>query len=300
MMMNLKNLRGCGTALVTPFNANGQLDEAALQRLVDFQIKEGIDFLVPCGTTGESATLTMAEHLRVVEMVVQQAKGRVPVIAGAGGNNTAHVIEMAKRIESLGVEGLLSVTPYYNKPTQAGLLAHYRAFAEAVKLPIIVYNVPGRTSTNLLPDTVVKLSAIDNIIGIKEACGDINQITELAVKIRPDFKLLSGDDALTLPIIALGGVGVISVISNQAPKMMTELTRLCLEGQLEAARTLQRRLYTLMKLNFIETNPIPVKAGLAMMGLIEESYRLPLVPMSEENRRKLRNAMEELKLVAKD
>jgi len=293
-MTNLKNLHGCGTALVTPFTADGQLDEAALAKLVDFQISEGIDFLVPCGTTGESVTLTMAEHLRVVEIVVQRAKSRVPVIAGAGGNNTAHVIEMAKRIESLGVDGLLSVTPYYNKPTQAGLLAHYRALAEAVNLSIIVYNVPGRTSTNLLPDTVVKLSAIDNIIGIKEACGDINQITELAVKIPADFKMLSGDDALTLPIIALGGIGVISVISNQAPKMMTELTRLCLQGKFEAARALQRKLYNLMKLNFIETNPIPVKAGLAMMGLIEESYRLPLVPMGDENRRKLRNAMMEL------
>jgi 4-hydroxy-tetrahydrodipicolinate synthase len=293
-MPNLKNLHGCGTALVTPFKADGRLDEIALARLVDFQISEGIDFLVPCGTTGESATLAIAEHLRVVEIVVQRAEGRVPVIAGAGGNNTAHVIEMAKQIERLGVDGLLSVTPYYNKPTQAGLLAHYRALAEAVKLPIIVYNVPGRTSTNLLPDTVVKLSAIDNIIGIKEACGDINQITELAMKIPPDFKLLSGDDALTLPIIALGGAGVISVISNQAPKMMTELTRLCLEGKFESARGLQRQLYNLMKLNFIETNPIPVKAGLAMMGLIEENYRLPLVPMNEENRKKLRSAIREL------
>ncbi|MGH7453534.1 MAG: 4-hydroxy-tetrahydrodipicolinate synthase [bacterium] len=298
-MINIKNLRGCGTALVTPFKADGQVDEAALAKLVDFQIREGIDFLVPCGTTGESATLTMAEHLRVVEIVVERAKGRVPVIAGAGGNNTAHVIEMAKQIESLGVEGLLSVTPYYNKPTQAGLLAHYRALAEAVKRPIIVYNVPGRTSTNLLPDTVVRLSAIENIIGIKEACGDINQINELAVKIPPGFKIISGDDALTLPIIALGGVGVISVISNQAPKMMTELTRLCLEGKFVVALALQRKLYSLMKLNFLETNPIPVKAGLAMMGLIEESYRLPLVPMAEENKRKLQNAMAELNLVAK-
>jgi len=296
-MPNLKNLHGCGTALVTPFKADGQLDKAALAKLVDFQIREGIDFLVPCGTTGESATLTMAEHLGVVEIVVQRANGRVPVIAGAGGNNTAHVIEMAKQIADLGVDGLLSVTPYYNKPTQEGLFQHYRALAEAVKLPIIVYNVPGRTSTNLLPDTVVRLSAIDNIIGIKEACGDINQITELAMKIPSGFKIISGDDAMTLPIITLGGVGVISVISNQVPKMMAELTRLCLEGQLGAARTLQRKLYALMKLNFIETNPIPVKAGLAMMGLIEESYRLPLVPMAEENKRKLRSAMVELGLI---
>jgi 4-hydroxy-tetrahydrodipicolinate synthase len=296
-MVKAKNLRGCGTALVTPFKATGQLDEAALTKLVNFQITQGIDFLVPGGTTGESATLTMAEHLRVVEIVVKGANGRVPVIAGAGGNNTAHVIEMAKSIASLGVDGLLSVTPYYNKPTQEGLFQHYRALAAAVKLPIIVYNVPGRTSTNLLPDTVVRLSAIDNIIGIKEACGDISQINELAVKIPPSFKLFSGDDALTLPIIALGGMGVISVISNQAPMMTTELTRLCLDGKFDVARDLQRKLYALMKLNFIETNPIPVKAGLAMMGLIEESYRLPLLPMSEDNKRKLRSAMVELGLI---
>ena len=296
-MATLQNLQGCGTALVTPFTASGKLDEEALQRLVDYQIRDGIDFLVPCGTTGESATLTMAEHLRVVEIVAQRAKGRVPVIAGAGGNNTAHVIEMAQRIAAFGVEGLLSVTPYYNKPTQAGLLEHYRALAQAVKLPIIVYNVPGRTSTNLLPDTVVKLSAIGNIIGIKEACGDINQITELAMKVPPGFKILSGDDALTLPMIALGGCGVISVVSNQAPKLMVELTRLCLQGKFEAARPLQRKLYALMKADFLETNPIPVKAGLAMMGLIEESYRLPLVPMSEENKAKLHKAMAELHLV---
>lgn len=296
-MATLQNLQGCGTALVTPFSMSGQLDEEALRRLVDFQIREGIDFLVPCGTTGESATLTMAEHLRVVEIVVQRAKGRVPVIAGAGGNNTAQVIEAARRMESLGVDGLLSVTPYYNKPTQAGLFEHYRVLAEAVRLPIILYNVPGRTSTNLLPDTVVKLSAIGNIIGIKEACGDINQITELAMKIPSGFKILSGDDALTLPIIALGGCGVISVVSNQAPKMVVELVRLCLNGKFEAARALQRKLYGLMKLNFIETNPIPVKAGLAMMGLMEESYRLPLVPMAEDNKRRLRSALAELGIV---
>ncbi|MGH7491973.1 MAG: 4-hydroxy-tetrahydrodipicolinate synthase [bacterium] len=296
-MTTLQNLEGCGTALVTPFNANGQIDEEALQRLVDFQIREGIDFLVPCGTTGESATLSLTEHLRVVEIVVQRADRRVPVIAGAGGNNTAHVIEMAKRIESLGVDGLLSVTPYYNKPTQAGLLEHYRVLAEAVKHPIIVYNVPGRTSTNLLPDTVVKLSTIENIIGIKEACGDINQITELAMKIPPGFKIFSGDDALTVPIIALGGSGVISVVSNQVPRKMSELTHLCFERKYEEARYLQRQLYSLMKLNFIETNPIPVKAGLAMMGLIEEVYRLPLVPMSDDNRSKLREVMKEMALV---
>jgi 4-hydroxy-tetrahydrodipicolinate synthase len=296
-MSKLKNLQGCGTALVTPFKANGQLDEDAINRLVDFQISEGIDFLVPCGSTGESATLSMAEHLRVVELVVKRAKGKVPIVAGAGGNNTAHIIELAKRVESLGVDGLLSVTPYYNKPTQEGLFQHFRAIAEAVKLPIIVYNVPGRTSSNLLPDAVVRLSGIENIIGIKEACGDISQIAELAIKIPRDFLLLSGDDAITLPIIALGGVGIISVVSNQTPKMMTELTRLCNEGKFDAARALQKRLFNLMKVNFIETNPIPVKAGLAMMGLIQENYRLPLVPMREENKNKLRQVMMELGLV---
>jgi 4-hydroxy-tetrahydrodipicolinate synthase len=298
-MNTLHNLRGCGTALVTPFTASGQIDEEALNRLVDFQIDEGIDFLVPCGTTGESVTMSMEEHLRVVELVHNRAKGRVPVIAGAGGNNTSHVIELAKRVESLGVEGLLCVTPYYNKPTQEGLFQHYRALAGAVKLPIILYNVPGRTSTNLLPDTVVRLSAIDNIIGTKEACGDINQIMELAVKIPAGFKMLSGDDAVTLPMIALGGAGVISVVSNQIPKQMAELTRLCLEGNFEKARVLQQKLFKLMKLNFIETNPIPVKAGMAMMGMMEESYRLPLVPMAPENRQKLKSAMTEIGLTVK-
>ncbi len=295
-MTKRTSLQGCGTALVTPFTADGRLDEVALARLVEFQIDEGIDFLVPCGTTGESATLSIEEHLRVVEVVLQRAKGQVPVIAGAGGNNTAHVIEMAKRTEGLGVDGLLSVTPYYNKPTRQGLFQHYCALAKAVKLPIILYNVPGRTSTNLLPDTVVELSTIDNIIGIKEASGDINQIGELAAKIPVGFKLFSGDDAVTLPVIALGGAGVVSVVSNQAPRMMTGLTHLCLDGKFEQARALHGKLYRLMKLNFIETNPIPVKAGLAMMGLIEESYRLPLVPMSEEHRQMLSSAMKELGL----
>jgi 4-hydroxy-tetrahydrodipicolinate synthase len=292
-----KKLLGCGTALVTPFKINGQIDEEAIARLVDFQIKEGIDFLVPCGSTGENATLTQAEHLLVVEIVVREANGRVPVVAGAGGNNTAHVIELARKVEALGVDGLLSVTPYYNKPLQEGIFQHFRALAEAVRLPIILYNVPSRTSTNLLPDTVVRLSAIPNIVGIKEACGDINQIAELAMRIPPNFKIFSGDDAITLPIIALGGVGVISVVSNQIPRLVTEFTHLCLEGKFEAAVALQKKLYSLIKLDFIESNPIPVKAGLAMMGMIQETYRLPLAPMSEENKRMLKSAMEELRLV---
>lgn len=296
-MKKLQNLQGCGTALVTPFKDDGRIDEEALKRLVDFQIEEGIDFLVPCGTTGESATMTVDEHLRVVEIVHKQAGGRVPIVAGAGGYNTAKVIELAKRVASMGVDGLLSVTPYYNKPTQEGLFQHYRAIAESVDTPIIVYNVPGRTSTNLLPDTVVRLSHIETIVGIKEASGDISQIGELAAKVPEDFKILSGDDANTLPIIALGGMGVISVVSNQVPRMMVTFTHLCLKGDFEQARTLQKKLYRLMKVNFIETNPIPVKAGLAMMGLMEESYRLPLVPMQKTNRERLCDVLVELGVV---
>ena len=298
-MRKLPHLRGCGTALVTPFKATGEIDEEALDRLVDFQIDEGIDFLVPCGTTGESATMTMDEHIHVAESVHKRARGRVPVIVGAGGNNTAHVIELAKRIAALGVDGLLCVTPYYNRPTQEGLYQHYRALAAAVNLPIIVYNVPGRTSVNLLPDTVTRLAVTENIIGIKEACGDINQIADLAVQVPGSFKIFSGDDTITLPLIALGAVGVISVVSNQVPKQMTELVRLCLNGDYEKARSLQRRLFRLMKVNFVETNPIPVKAGMAMIGMMAESYRLPLVPMAKENRQKLRSAMAELGLPVK-
>ena len=295
-MKSLKDLRGAGTAIVTPFDKNKKIDEAALRKLVDFQIKEGIDFLVPCGTTGESVTLNEDEHLKVVEIVLEQSGGKVPVIAGAGGYNTAHVIDMAKKVSNLGVDGILSVTPYYNKPTQEGLFQHFKKIAESVTTPIILYNVPGRTSTNLLPDTVVRLATIDNIAGLKAASGNIGQIGELAVKIPEGFKILSGDDPNTLPIIAFGGVGVISVVSNQAPGLVVKLTHLCLEGEFKQALQIQKKLFTLMKLDFVETNPIPVKAGLAMMGLIEENYRLPLVPMTEENKGKLRACMKELGL----
>lgn len=296
-MSKLDNLRGCGTALVTPFKADKSIDEKALRGLVDYQLKGGIDFLVPCGTTGESATMTQEEHLRVVEIVVDQAGGKVPIIGGAGGYDTKKVIEMAKRVEDLGADGLLSVTPYYNKPTQAGLIAHYEAIAEAVKTPIILYNVPGRTGCNLLPDTIVQLSQVKNIAGVKEASGNIGQIGELAVKVPEGFKILSGDDPNTLPMVALGAVGVISVVSNQAPKMVVELTHCCLDGKFREAVALQRKLFDLMKVDFIETNPIPVKAGLVMMGLMEEHYRLPLVPMAEENKKKLRAVLTELGLV---
>jgi len=295
-MKKNKPIRGCGTALVTPFLDNGQLDEMALKKLVEFQIREGIDFLVPCGTTGESATLHLDEILRVIEIVLETANGKVPVVAGAGGYDTAKVVEMAKQVAKLGVDAILSVTPYYNRPTPEGLYHHFKKIAEAVDVPVILYNIPGRTGCNLLPDTVVRLSEIPNIIGIKEASGNIDQIVELCVKVPEDFLVFSGDDAVTIPIIALGGVGVISVIANEMPQQMVALVKACLAGRFDEALKIQKKLYPLMRANFIETNPIPVKAALAMMGKIRENYRLPLVPMKQENRKKLQEVLSELKL----
>jgi 4-hydroxy-tetrahydrodipicolinate synthase len=296
-MSDLSNLKGCGTALVTPFNDDLSVDEGALRRFVEFQISKGIDFLVPCGTTGESPTLSDAEHRRVVEIVKEEARGRVPVIAGAGGNDTAHVIKLARECERLGVDGLLSVTPYYNKPTQEGLYQHFKAIAEATSLPIILYNVPPRTNVNILPDTIVRLAGIPNIIGVKEASGDISQIAEIITRVPAGFKVLSGDDSMTLPLIAVGGVGLISVASNEAPAKLTALTRACLDNNWDEARRLNRELFPLMKANFIETSPGPVKAALAMMGKIKEVYRLPLVPVKPETREKLRAVLVDLKLI---
>ena len=296
-MSDISTLRGCGTALVTPFKEDLSIDEEALRSFVDFQISEGINFLVPCGTTGESPTLTDAEHRRVVEIVVQQARRRVPVIAGAGGNNTAHIIKLARECERLGVDGLLSVTPYYNKPTQEGLYQHFKAIAEATSLPIILYNVPPRTNVNILPETIVRLAEIPNIIGVKEASGDISQIAEIINRVSPQFKVLSGDDSMTLPLIAVGGVGLISVASNEAPARLTALTRACLDNNFEEARRLNRQLWPLMKANFIETSPGPVKAAVAMMGKIKEVYRLPMVPVKPETKENLRAVLVDLKLV---
>ena len=296
-MADISNLKGCGTALVTPFNDDLSIDEAAMRRFVEFQISEGIAFLVPCGTTGESPTLNDAEHRRVVEIVVEVANHRVPVIAGAGGNNTAHVIKLARECERLGVDGLLSVTPYYNKPTQEGLYQHFKAIAEATTLPIILYNVPPRTNVNLLPDTVVRLAEIPNIIGVKEASGDISQIAEIINRVPSSFRVLSGDDSMTLPLIAVGGVGLISVASNESPALLSKLTAACLENRWDEARRLNRELFRLMKLNFIETSPAPVKAALAMMGKIKDVSRLPIVPVKPETRDKLRSALVELKLI---
>jgi len=288
--MNLE-LRGCGTALVTPFRKDGSLDLDALRRLVQFQLRAGIDFLVPCGTTGEAPTLEHAEYLAVVRTVAQEVAGRVPVVAGVGGNNTRKVIDLAAEARGLGVQGILSVAPYYNKPTQEGLYQHFQALAESTDLPIIVYNVPARTSSNIEPPTVARLAKIPNIIGIKEASGSIVQQMEVLAAVPPGFRVLSGDDSFTFPLMALGGVGVISVISNEIPGQMTRLAHLLLEGKLEAARQLHFSLFPLMQVNFIETNPIPVKAALAMMGMIEEVYRLPLVPMNSENRAKLEKVL---------
>jgi 4-hydroxy-tetrahydrodipicolinate synthase len=296
-MQNISNLKGCGTALVTPFKKDLSIDEEALRRFVEFQIAEGIDFLVPCGTTGESPTLNDDEHRRVVAIVVEEARGRVPVIAGAGGNNTAHVIKLAQECERLGVDGLLSVSPYYNKPMQEGLYQHYKAIAEATSLPIIVYNVPPRTNVNILPDTIARLAEIPNIIGVKEASGDISQIAEIITRVPADFKVLSGDDSMTLPLIALGGVGLISVAANEAPRKMTTLTRACLDNNWDEARRLNRELWALMKANFIETSPGPVKAALAIMGKIEEVYRLPMVPVKPETKEKLRAVLVDSRLI---
>ena len=290
---------GTGTALVTPFRKDGSLDEQALRQMVKRQIEAGIDFLVPCGTTGESPTLTREEHLRVVEITVELAKGKVPVLAGAGGYNTAEVIALARELAALSADGILSVTPYYNKPTQEGLYQHYRAIAEAVPLPIILYSVQGRTGVNVEPATVKRLAAIENIVGIKEASGNVSQMAAILNAVPDDFIVLSGDDAITLPLIALGGRGVISVVSNEIPAEMSQLTRLALQGDFDGARRIHRRYHPLMEINFVESNPIPVKAALAEMGLLEPVWRLPLVPPKAENQARIRAVLESLGLAGR-
>ncbi|MGC8883109.1 MAG: 4-hydroxy-tetrahydrodipicolinate synthase [Bryobacteraceae bacterium] len=271
---------GCGTALVTPFRRDQSLDEDALRRLVRRQLEARVHFLVPCGTTGESPTLTRQEHLRVVEITLEEAKGRCPVLAGCGGYNTAEVVALARELEAMGVDGLLSVTPYYNKPTQEGLYQHYRAIAAATRLPIVIYSVAGRTGVNVEPATVRRLAEIDNIVGIKEASGNIAQMAQICATVPEEFDVLSGDDSITLALAALGGRGVISVASNEIPGPMRELAQACLDGDFPTARRLQKQWLALMEVNFVESNPIPVKAALARMGLLEAVWRLPLVPPS--------------------
>jgi len=289
---------GCGTAMVTPFQANGSLDEAALRKLVRRQIEQGINFLVPCGTTGESPTLSREEHLRVVAITVEESARKVPVLAGAGGNDTREVMELARECQRLGADGILSVTPYYNKATQEGLYQHYKAIAASIRIPIILYSVQGRTGINIEPSTVVRLAEIENIIGVKEASGNITQIAEIVHRVPEKFMVLSGDDAMTLPVISLGGRGVVSVVSNQIPGAMTELTRLANQGDFQAARNLQRRYFPLMQINFIEANPIPVKWSMSVMGLLEPVYRLPMVEPSAANKQKIEHVMESAGLLA--
>jgi 4-hydroxy-tetrahydrodipicolinate synthase len=283
---------GCGTALVTPFRKDQTIDEAALRRLVRRQIDEGINFLVPCGTTGESPTLSRAEHLRVVQITVEEANRKVPVLGGAGGYNTAEVIELAKELQHLGVDGILSVTPYYNKPTQEGLFQHYSAIAKAVPLPIVVYSVQGRTGINVEPATLKRLAAIDNIVGVKEASGNISQMARVIHEVPEKFLVLSGDDSITIPLIALGGRGIISVVSNEIPGEMTRLAQAALAGDYAKARAIQRQYLPLMEINFVESNPIPVKAAMAAMGLCEPVWRLPMCPPSQQNQQKIEAVLE--------
>jgi 4-hydroxy-tetrahydrodipicolinate synthase len=283
--------------MVTPFRSDLSLDEESLRRLVRRQIEAGIHFLVPCGTTGENPTLTREEHLRVVEITLEEAHGRTPVLAGCGGNDTNEVVELALDLEGLGADGLLVVTPYYNKPTPEGLYQHYRAVARATRLPIVVYNVPGRTGTNVDPATLARLAEIETVVGVKEASGNVSQMATIFQTVPESFAVLSGDDAITLPLIALGGVGVISVVSNEVPFAMARLTSLCLEGDFPAAREMQRRLHPLMEVNFIESNPGPVKAALALMGLIEPVFRLPMVPPKPESLKKIEKVLLGLGLI---
>jgi 4-hydroxy-tetrahydrodipicolinate synthase len=293
----MKQIFGCGTALVTPFQTDGSIDEPALRGLVEWQIENGIDFLVPCGTTGETPTLAREEWLRVIEVTIEVAHGRVPIVAGATSNCTSDAVEKAKTVAAMqGVDAILTASPYYNKPTQEGQYQHFRAIAEAVDKPLILYNVPGRTGANLETATLARLAQIPNIIGVKEASGNISQIAEVCNAVPEDFLVFSGDDAVTLPVISLGGVGIISVASNEIPRKMSEMTRAALGNDWKKARAILRRYLPLMQANFIESNPIPVKAVLAMMGKIEENYRLPLTRMKPENRAKLEKIVQHLEL----
>jgi 4-hydroxy-tetrahydrodipicolinate synthase len=288
---------GVGTALITPFTKDGSLDESAIKRLARRQIDAGVHFLSPCGTTGEAPTLSHRDKLRVVELVVEEANGRVPVLAGAGGYDTREVIELARDMERVGADGLLSVTPYYNKPTQEGLYQHFKAIAESVRIPIVLYNVPTRTSVNMSVETTLRLSEIPNIAATKEAAMNAEHWSTIVSNAREGFHLLSGDDPLTVAAMAVGGKGVVSVASNEAPAEMAQIVELCEKNDYAAARKLHHWLYPLIQVNFIETNPIPCKAAMAAMGLIEESYRLPMVPPTAAAREKIMRVLQQLKML---
>ena len=286
---------GCGTALVTPFDKNGNVDEAGVRRLAKRQIDAGIHFLVPCGTTGESPTLSEDERVRVVELVVEEAAGKVPVLAGAGGYDTREVAHVAQRMRKAGAQGILSVTPYYNKPTPEGLFQHYSAIAEAAALPLIVYNVPGRTGVNVEPKTLARLATIPNVVGVKEASGNMGQICEVCRIVPEGFIVLSGDDSLTLPVMAVGGRGIVSVASNGVPAEMSKMVELAEANDFAAARKIHSHLMPFLTVNFIEANPIPIKAAMAMMGLLEERYRLPMVPPQAASKERIAEVLGRLK-----
>jgi len=290
--MNDSRITGCGTALATPFTTGGALDERALRALVDWQIDEGIDFLVPCGSTGEAATMSVAEQRRVVEITVEQARGRVPIVAGAGSNDTAKAVALSKEMEAAGATHLLHSSPMYNKPPQRGIVAHFHAIADAVQLPIVVYNVPGRTGSNIEAGTTLEMAKHPRIVAVKEASGLLPQITDILVGRPQDFSVLSGDDELTLPILTLGGDGLVSVISNVAPRLTAEMVRLALAGRFEKARDIHVRLLPWMRAAFIESNPVPVKAALNMLGRMDNALRLPLVPLAEGKYASVRGALE--------
>ena len=292
-----KPFTGVGTALVTPFTKNGALDEAAVRRLGRRQIDGGVHFLVPCGTTGENPTLADDERVRIVEILLDEARGQVPILAGAGGYDTKEVIHQARALERLGVSGLLSVTPYYNKPTQEGLYQHFKAIAESTPLPIVVYNVPGRTGVNVEVATLARLAELPNIVGVKEASGNMTQMCEVARALPPEFIVLSGDDALTLPLMAVGGRGIISVASNEIPREMVQMVEAAERNDFAAARAVHARILPLMSINFVEANPIPVKAAMAAMGLLEEAYRLPMVSPRPESKTKILKVLKELELL---
>jgi 4-hydroxy-tetrahydrodipicolinate synthase len=292
------NLRGCGTAIVTPFLSDGSVDEKSLRSLVAWQVESNIDFLVPCGTTGETPTLTRDEWLRVIEITIEVVNGRVPIVAGATSNSTAEAVERARTVAAIpGVDAILTASPYYNKPTQEGQYQHFRAIAEAVDKPLVLYNVPGRTAANIEPSTLGRLAQIPNIVAVKEASGSLSQIADVFNAVPESFLVFSGDDAVTLPVISLGGVGIISVASNEIPKEMAEMTRAALTGDWTTARKLHRKFLPLMQANFLESNPMPVKCVLAMMGRLEENYRLPMLPVKPETRTRLEKIAKDVGLL---
>jgi 4-hydroxy-tetrahydrodipicolinate synthase len=291
-------LRGCGTALVTPFKSDGSIDEKALRSLVEWQVESKIDFLVPCGTTGETPTLSHDEWLRVIDITIEVVNGRVPIVGGATSNSTHEAVTKSKEVAGRrGVDAILSASPYYNKPTQEGQYQHFKAISEAIDKPIMLYNVPGRTAVNIEVATLVRLAELKNIVAVKEASGNISQIAEVCAAVPAGFSVFSGDDAITLPVISLGGVGIVSVASNEIPREMAEMTRAALANDWEKARALQKRFLPLMQANFLESNPGPVKAVVAMLGRIEENYRLPMVPVKKETKAKLEKIASEVGLL---